>query len=135
MSRIARGGRGPFRQRAHRPERCARWSGGVLSGSRSAAVPLLAGGGLQAVDGFHLVGDEQIDGGGAGGNLPQAAAVQGDQGGVGQVHALDAGHQVAVLGVTLQVAAQRVGEVLADAVMVAQAQGGGAAVDGGALLG
>jgi len=75
MSRIARGGCGPFRQRAHRAERCARWSGGVLSGSRSAAVPLLAGGGLQAVDGFHLVGDEQIDGGGAGGDLREVAAV------------------------------------------------------------
>jgi hypothetical protein len=47
---------------------------------------VLAGGGLKAVDGLHLVADEQRA--------------------VGQVNALDAGDQVAVLGVAPQVAAR-----------------------------
>ena len=49
--------------------------------------------------------------------------MQADQGAVGQVHALDAGDQVTVLRVALDVAAQRGGEVVADAVLVAQAHG------------
>jgi hypothetical protein len=81
--------------------------------------------GLQAADGLHLVGDKQLDGGEAGGDLPQVATGQADQGAVGQVHALAVGDQVGLVGVALQVAAQRLlGEVVADAVVVARAQGG-----------
>jgi len=74
---------------------CARGAGRHAGGGR---VSDCTGGGLQAVDGFHLMADDQLDGGETGGDLPQVAAVQGDQGAVGQVHPLDVGGQVAVLG-------------------------------------
>jgi hypothetical protein len=96
---------------------------GRPGGGGSAAGPGLARGGLQAVDGLHLVADEELNGGGARGDLPKVAAVQRDRRAVGQVDALDGGDQVAVLGEVLQAAAQRGGVVVADAVLVAQAHG------------